>query len=587
MHSFLFFHFESPSICSPFGVGDVTNMYVGNVTLTNNAGIAALAGKDGISGNLTVNAGVTSLAGLEDLRYIGGNFNLSSATAIPSFAGLENLTTVMANFTFPFGGVALTSVSALSKLQRIGGQLYIGNVDGLTSLDGAFPCLATIGDDFGAGFGGTLRIELCDSLTSMVGAFAELERVYDRIDIFGSALTTIAGSFPMLHTVNGNLDIDPSATLTALSLFPSLITVTGNLTVSGVVDFPAGMFPLLATTGSLELSTGSAVTTFPTFPALTTCTNALLLSGLAGGFSLAGAFPVLTNAGAFGGITLTSCTGLTSLANAFQSLTTCNTIRVIGSPNLTTLGGSFSVWNTTGATTTYLEFYDNGALNFANAFAGLTAIGYIEVNGVTGGALGAGNMANAFPALTTCRYVDIDDCDGLTTLAGAFPLLTTMENPLVAGEITGDIWITDCPALTSVASAFPSLVNARSLTFQRNNALVTFNAFAALDRLVGGSVGFESDGTLSITNNALLSTIPGLAGLSAVGKDIYIQSNAALTSIVPLHGISGAGFIGAVIGLQMVSVTGHAVLTTVAAQAFLDNLISEGYLGSTANSGNA
>lgn len=600
----------TPGVCEVFEVDDVIDMYVGDVTLTSDAEVADFAGYDGISGDLQIMSGVTTLAPLESLRYLGGTLFLDSADDLASLEGLEALTTVVGSMRLL--NAALGDVSALEHLHSVGGDLNLVS-SGVTSLDDAFPCLSEVGlglllqsngsltsmvDAFahlitvGAdGASSGLYVLSNSVLTTAAGAFPLLTNIGSGsgtspglVIQSNTNLATMVGAFASLPDTP-HLIFQSNPALSIMPLFPALTTVDGNVRLLDLAAIVAGVLPALESAGagpgpedSEFRIASSAITAFPTLAALTYVDGDVEIESNTGTFHLNGAFPALeaarslsiksntglTSATAmaplmdFSGtvddpepsIEIHGNTALTTLAGSFNNVTLCNYLELYNNYALTNFTNCLTTWTTPfGSSSTYVEMYSNGAVALTGSFPLVTALDYVEIYGEAGLRDGVASLVNAFPALTELEYLEVFECDGLVSMAGAFPLLETVE--FNTGTFDGYIRLRDLPDMTTMAGAFASLEHIKELEINNCDSLTEIDGFAAL---------VEIDQILLITANAVLDDISTLFSLDGGSFDP-----------------SGA----------VVTITDNPMLgETSQVQALIDHLDGEGFTGTSTNTGN-
>lgn len=485
-------------VCTAFEVGDVTNMFVGNVTLNNAGDIAALTGFDGISGNVTVGGGLTSLVGLEDLRYVGGDFNIISSLLV-NLDGIDNLTTVNGNFTIQSNS-SLIDVDALTSLYRVT-DLQILNHTSLVDASGMCPCLTTVGDDL--------------------------------VISGNSALTSMEGAFPSL-TTGGYIDISSNSSLVMLPTFPLLTSLSGNLylayntSTSGNV----AMFPTLLSVNNGISLIGSPGSDIPYFPALTTAYTVNIFSA-SGSFTLgASHFPNLSNVS--NQISIDSNIGLSSIAGCFQVLDVCS-VEILNNTSLTSMTGAFPA------------LVDIDSLLIQNNTA---LIAIEDAFGPLNGSLASGPVVisgNTTLPTQTEVYDFISDlyCSGYTgtnttTLNGFDPAVVACGSVVLAGDVTnmfvGNVSIVNAASITALAG-YDGI---------SGNLIIEATALTNLSGLEGIKyVG----GIVVIASNASLTSVAGLSGLRTIGRSsggsdfagLTISGNSVLTDISPLYGINLVG----------------------------------------------
>jgi hypothetical protein len=143
-----------------------TVVHEGNVSITGEASVAALAGVTRIAGNLSiVNSTVATLDELSSLRCVDGLVHIENNKLLTGISGMSNLTrikgaliikyhdTQFADVALPaleyiggemtLNGLIIWQSPSFPKLAKVGLTLWIQNID-ITSLDG-FPALTHIG----------------------------------------------------------------------------------------------------------------------------------------------------------------------------------------------------------------------------------------------------------------------------------------------------------------------------------------------------------------------------------------------------------------------------------------------------------
>ncbi len=119
-----------PGDCCP------TQVFDGDVTITDAASVLAAAAYTRITGDLTVDSGsaLLDLTGLECLTEVGGNFHASFVAGMTSLEGLQNLTRIGGQIGI-YDNSVLASFDGLRGLQRV---VDLSSVD--LSFNGYVPC---------------------------------------------------------------------------------------------------------------------------------------------------------------------------------------------------------------------------------------------------------------------------------------------------------------------------------------------------------------------------------------------------------------------------------------------------------------
>jgi hypothetical protein len=465
-----------------------------------------------------------------EARPFTGAVTLTSNADIAAFAG-GNYDAVLGAVTISEASPgAISSLQGLEKLKYISGNLTIATNTAITNLQG-IARLARVGGSF------TVNNN--------------------------SALTNI--TLPLLHNVDGNVNIHDNAVLAILSM-DCLDTIGGanglRLNTNGGALSLAGAFA-----GLQHVGDGSG-------------TGGIQIHANAGLSSMAGAFPRLLTVDY---VELFSNTALTTAAGAFPLVTTMDYLKVQGNSSLTGWGSStFHAWAASVAPlhSSYIDFNTNGAVNLAGAFHSLNSLSfdYVKVYDQ------CSSLALAFPALTRASYVEVVGCTSLTTLAGAFGALTSLESLSGGagnGTDNGYVLIKDNPVLSTMSGAWPVIPQFARLTIDNNDSLGSVGGFAGLTTLASTPASNTTAAGLHLINNAALNNVASLAALTTVSYVVEITQNASLASIATLQNINGANFESVTHpGSRNVTITFNASLPENGeAGKFVRNLQLEGYTG--------
>ncbi len=117
---------SNDALTSLTGLNALTNVVSINISF--NPMLASLTGLEGITsipGFLNIESnGITSMAGLDNLEFIGSDFDITNNINLLSLDGLENLMAIQGSFRM-FGNIQLTSIEGLVSLVDICGQFQM------------------------------------------------------------------------------------------------------------------------------------------------------------------------------------------------------------------------------------------------------------------------------------------------------------------------------------------------------------------------------------------------------------------------------------------------------------------------------
>ena len=176
-----------------------------------------------------------------------------------------------------------------------------------------------------------------------------------------------------------------------------------------------------------------------------------------------------------------------------------------------------------------LSILDNGALRSLDGLHALVKIGTLhvegnvllsEASGVCAAAVARAVEIHVGTAVhTTLDYCAPADCDGSLTYQRAVTLGCT--------SVTGRLAIVDTQ-LTSL-SALSDLQSVGALVVAYNPSLSSLSGLASLTAVAG---------SLIIVHNDAMLTLAGLESVSQIGGRVYVDNNAQLTSVQALCGIT-------------------------------------------------
>jgi hypothetical protein len=175
------------------------------------------------SGLTSLNGIFPQLTNVTSSLYLQNNYYVRTMTgAFPQLRWVNGYTYITYNR-------ALTTIdpTAFGVLQYTNGlqiQRNYYRTAGLTTMNGAFPMLQTVGR-------GSLYIYYEYRLTSMVGAFPQLTSIGGQFYMYyNTILRSMTGSFPLLASVTSNVYMYRNYQLSGVSnIFGSLTTIGGQL----------------------------------------------------------------------------------------------------------------------------------------------------------------------------------------------------------------------------------------------------------------------------------------------------------------------------------------------------------------------
>ena len=173
-----------------------------------------------VGGNFQIvgNKVFANLAGLENLSSIGGYLWLAGNQALTNLTGLENIHSIGDYLDIEYN--SLTSLTGLEGLTSIGGYLYIHGNDNLNNLEGLND-LTSIGSNLTImGNDGLINLSGLENLKTLSGGYLRIHS--------NSALTSLKG-LENLTSVKYWLDISWNLALTNLLGLENLTSIDGTL----------------------------------------------------------------------------------------------------------------------------------------------------------------------------------------------------------------------------------------------------------------------------------------------------------------------------------------------------------------------
>ncbi len=541
----------------------------GNVTVTNQAEVDALASCTSISGFLNINANNAAL----DLTPLNNLTTINGALIIQGLT--NNQLNIFPNLTTVTGSIQIrlntfTEFTGFNSLTTASNGLQVLQNTNLTSFSG-FNSLSAIN-------GSNLGILLNNNLAT-INAFSNLLYVHGLL-IRNSQLTNL--SFLSSLTDNGGqLSIENNSVLTSAN-FTNPVVHCFCTGISGGDYVRISSNPLLTSVGNVTLS--GSVLGDPTIEFFQINNNPLLSSvgmsffGSATSSSVVGFLNIsnnsaLLNLNFLNNINVTSCGTLnisvmpvSSLAS-LSSLTSVGTIQISGNTNLTDIS---ALNNVTIANIT-------SVLLNSNPMLATCAVDWICDYLAT-----ASPNATITGNATGCESVAIvnNACNASSCPTGSIALSTQAEvNALAAcTHITGNLFINggggvlDLTPLNNITTidgflAIQNIQNDQTNIFQnltfiggelriRNNIFNSISGFSNVTSILGG---------IQISQNLNINVLSLFGSLSNLSGAVQFIGNNILTNISILNGVN-------VNNISSVNISNNSLLSTCAVDWVCDYL---------------
>jgi hypothetical protein len=525
----------------------------GNVLVTNQAELEALAGVTDITGSLTITTRyVPNLSPLSSLVHVQGQLLVKDNGALTSLSGLGRLNS--AGSVEISGNTGLITSAGLNALQRIGtfkafkntslttidvgpvgvieGDLWLEDNPALTSLQSgalrsvtkalviAFhPLLTDLGGLAGlAAVGSEIWLEDNDALADLRG-FVKLADAGGLLVIDCDGLLTIDG--PSLSSLRGGLTVDGNDALSALNAFNTLETVEGCIVIreNDQLLTLSGFDKLTTVGGGVSVRENAKLVSASGFPVLNSLNEATslptseitppaqepppcdLVFGCLPGLSAApsGLFPPFRGSrdSLYFSVEF-SDNPLLQSAGGFDVLSDMEEVNIVENPQLTSIP-FFSHLQRVNS----MVIEDNG----------LTTVQLDHVIGQLEGATGSQYVrVQRNPKLTEFAWSGFDRLTYLVVQEN--PKLTTLSwDAFTCYQNVGTIDISNNAALTTI-SGLSVVETCSSFNISGNASLVTLEDFSNLKKL----------GILTLQNNALLEHGPSFPALTST-MNITISDN--------------------------------------------------------------
>lgn len=528
----------------------------GDVTLTTQAEVDALASCTSINGNLTINGGgnsldfsplngITSISGnlqitgvssnvsnfLPNLTSIGGHIRVLS-NSFTSFGGFSSLTTVNNEIAFRYN-TTLTTISGFGNITNINSFLIFDGNTNLSSIN-AFGNLNTV-DGFLLYDSKLQNLNFLSSLTLNKG-FLSVQA--------NPLLTSVFFPNMVIHNFTNNF---PGGKYFYISENP-ILTSVGNIDFNGSSTCENFMFrnnPLLNAVNNLSTSNfsviyGVRIQNNPQLPNLNFLQNLVSCDGL-----------FLRE--------LSSITNLNGLSNLTQPALS-NWVEIINNSSLVSLNGLSA--SNINFNNRHLILDNNNALNDISSLSGIQLN---NINGLTitnngqlatcastwlcdyiatgkpltvsGNATGCESVSvintictNPCPTgnVTLTTQAEVDALASCTTITGNLTIsgggnaldLSPLSN---ISSITGNLFITSVS--NNQVNIFPNLTTVGNGIAIQNNTFQQFSGFNSFTTLTAG--------TLQFLNNSQLQTISGFNSLISLtsGGNLGFVGNSNLETI--------------------------------------------------------
>ncbi len=562
----------------------------GDLTLSSQAAIDGFNFTE-VTGTLTIEettpGDIVNLDGLSELTTIGNELQIKNNTALTSFSGLEMLHSIGDTLTIT-GNTALTDFCVLSSL--VGDDKQITSSEYVVSGNGYNLPYALVGNEnfcsnvAGSIFDGDIILNSQEAIdrfnyTSVTGNLTindSLNRNITNID-----------SLNELTQIGGNLAIQQNLSLISLSGLEDLTAIGGNLTIQSNTSLTSlsGLDSLTEIGGSLNIQTNVSLTSLRGLESLTEIGRNLFIIFNESLESLRGLdflTEIRENLFIVSNDFFTSLSGLDSLTEIGESIVIQNNIALIDFCMLSPLVGDenqiiSSEYNVSGngynppysfiqsetrCSPSAVIFAGDVTLNSQDTLDAFTQtytaiIGNLTINDSLDNNIT--NLDNLIGLTEVVGNLSIQSNDSLTSLRGLDSLIGVGGNL----EISTNVALTDFCAISSlVGNDLPITSGDYTVSGNSYNPPYTFIQIETLCSNVGGSI-FAGDVTLNsqdtldvftqtytaITGNLIINdsldnnitNLDSLIGLTEVGGNLSIQSNASLTSLSGLDSLTEIG----------------------------------------------
>lgn len=264
-----------------------------------------------ILGNVGITGSVQNLDSLYQLEVIGGSLSILNAYQLDSLRGLDNLVFIGGNFNIL--SATIKSFIHLQGLLKVGGNfelrgIFSSSLNGLYNLD-------TIGGS----------LNLFSSSILNISALDNIHYVGENIKINNINASFSLSTFPNITSLDGNLILELTSNISHPNIFPNLTQINGNI----IFGCPIGLNSFSSLISAKGISTGGY--TCPLFSSLKTaesisisCSNSTL--------------SVLSSLDSCQNLDIYSCPSLTEI-NGFAHLRFVNSLSIRDNLFLSSISG--------------------------------------------------------------------------------------------------------------------------------------------------------------------------------------------------------------------------------------------------------
>lgn len=379
------------------------------------------------------NPSLISLTGLDNLNFIGGDFNILYNNSLSNLNGLSNLYNIAGNLWIEANN-ALTNLTGLENLNSIEGDFIIRSINALTSLAG-LENLTFIGGYLSIQLNPSLSLcdseWLCNYLTAPTGAVMISDNAPGCNSII--ELAGACGGLPCLpygsYYFRSQSDIDNFQLV-----FPNCSGLYGSVGISGNdITSLSGLDIVTSIGGGLGIGSSNSLTSLTGLDNLTSIGGGLDIGSNISLTSLAG-LDNLTFIGGYMRIddnyALTNLTGLDNLTSiggyvyiGHNSFLT----NLTGLENLTSIGGNLGVW-------------------FNSKLTSLTGMNNIDANSITNLEIRYNTSLSTCEVQSICNYLaapngtvgiynNAPGCDSPSQVLAACEAVTVEEIEFISGSI--------------------------------------------------------------------------------------------------------------------------------------------------------
>jgi len=476
-----------------------------------------------ILGNLQIaeasNGSITSLSGLSQITSIGGDLSIYNNYILTSLEGLDNLSSIGEDL-YIYNNDALTSLEGLENINSILGGLTIRDNDNL-SLCGNVPSICNYLENVGTAYisdnapGCNTQAEVEDVCTTVCPIdFTPIsQQEVDDFSINYPNCTQILGDFD-LSLANGITNLDGLSQVTSIGGWVNLSPVLNSV----LVDI-TGLQNLTTIGGNLTINSNPYLSSLSGLDNITfiganlDISNNLQLSIC----DVQGICNYLENSG---------------VANILNNAPGCDTQAEVEA------ACTFGICPTEDIILNSQQQIDN----FANSYPGCTEIlGNLEIINISESAMyvttslsGLSQITSIAENLIISNNNALENLEGLSNITSIGGLyidtniyLDSLEGLNNIDSISGNLSINN--------NFLHNLESLNNMTYIGGDLYISDNVLPSLEGLNNlSSVG----GNLSIANNSALTSLEGLNNVTSTGGDLSIYNNYILTSLEGLNNVN-------------------------------------------------